>query len=416
MTENNAKENKNAEKMAEDLTWLEHLQKNSWEPEVIISGIVLAFIFAFPHQLYNFSVALIQDYGINFIGGWIVLLYLSFIINIFKIFFISHLCLRFAWAGVLGLSYAFPHGVINENLFSFSKKLDYAKPLSLVLWLEKVCSTAFGIPLILSLSLLPITLYLAFLLFIYRFFDLDFFTIYLLFLISLIGFGVSTFIFKKNTFQKKLAKTLQGTLQAIYSSNVGKWKMTLYLSAIIISTTPFVIADTKDFYLYFQEINLGEEEIKWANKSWFFANHQIPNSRFARILLPKDVINTSQMNLYLAYYGEDENYLRQFKTDFRKTIDTLHWKKPQAIPDLYRFYLNDSLIELTSWTAHTLPQTNQKVYETMLDLRHLKTGHHQLRVEKLLLRTPFFDRTEPKLRKKWAVISFYKSHETNYTE
>jgi hypothetical protein len=31
--------------------WLDDLQKNSWEPEVIISGIALAFIFAFPAQL-----------------------------------------------------------------------------------------------------------------------------------------------------------------------------------------------------------------------------------------------------------------------------------------------------------------------------------------------------------------------------
>lgn len=409
MTDNNATEN--AEN--ENRTWLQHLQRNSWEPEVIISGIVLAFIFAFPHQLYNFSVTLIQDYGINFIGGWIVLLYLSLVINVFKIFFISHLCLRFAWAGVLGLSYAFPQGVINENLFSFSKNMEYSKPLSLVLWLEKVCSTAFGIPLMLSIIFLPITLYLAFLLFIYRLFDLDFFTIYLIFLFTLLLFGVYNFLFKNNPLKKMLAKSLYGTLQAMYSSNIGKWKMTLYILVITLATLPLVASDTKDFYLYFQEINLSEAQIKWANKSWYFANHQTQNSRFSRILLPKDVIYTSQANLYLAYYGEDENYVRGFNTNFTKTIDTLHWNKIESVPDLYRFYLNDSLIQLSNWTGLTLPQTNQKAYETMLDVGHLKTGYHQLRVEKLLLRTAFFDDSEPKLRKKWAVITFFKANEAS---
>lgn len=47
-------------KKQEDLTWLENLHRNSWEPEVIISGITLAFIFIFPSKSGRF-----QNHGTN---------------------------------------------------------------------------------------------------------------------------------------------------------------------------------------------------------------------------------------------------------------------------------------------------------------------------------------------------------------
>lgn len=84
-----------SEDNSEELTWLINLQRNSWEPEVIISGLSLAFIFAFPSQVYDFAVRLTQDYGLEFTGAYLVLIYLSMTVSVFKIFFISHLILRF---------------------------------------------------------------------------------------------------------------------------------------------------------------------------------------------------------------------------------------------------------------------------------------------------------------------------------
>ncbi|TVQ15834.1 MAG: hypothetical protein EA364_01210, partial [Balneolaceae bacterium] len=97
--------------------WLSDLQKRSWEPEVLISGLFLAFIFLFPAHIYDFSARLVQDHGLDFTGALILLIYLATMINVFKFFFIAHIVLRLAWAGLLGLSYAFPGGVINVNLF-----------------------------------------------------------------------------------------------------------------------------------------------------------------------------------------------------------------------------------------------------------------------------------------------------------
>jgi len=108
-------------KKQEDLTWLENLRRNSCEPEVIISGIIFAFLFIFPSKVYEFSAYLIQDLGVGYLPSSLVLLYLTMIISIFKIFFVVHLALRFIWAGLLGLSFAFPEGVIQEKLFKMGQ-------------------------------------------------------------------------------------------------------------------------------------------------------------------------------------------------------------------------------------------------------------------------------------------------------
>lgn len=134
-------------KKQQDLTWLENLQKNSWEPEIIISGISLAVLFIIPSRLFDYSILLIQDYGLEQLPALLVLGYFSAIISVFKIFLITHLFLRFMWAGMLGITYAFPDGVLKNNLFKFSQDLEYPHPRVYLLKLERWCSIIYGYPL-----------------------------------------------------------------------------------------------------------------------------------------------------------------------------------------------------------------------------------------------------------------------------
>jgi len=121
--------NSDSSRKNEELSWLEQLQRNSWEPEVLISGIILAFLFAFPSRVYEFAAFLIQEVGVGSMLSWLVLIYLTAIISVFKIFFVVHLGLRFMWAGLLGLSYAFPKGVIQEKLFKSGRAMIISPPM-----------------------------------------------------------------------------------------------------------------------------------------------------------------------------------------------------------------------------------------------------------------------------------------------
>ena len=73
-------------KKQQDMTSLEDLQGNNWEPQVIISGLALAFLFVIPSRLFDISVILIQDYGLEQVPASLILVYFSVIISVFKIF------------------------------------------------------------------------------------------------------------------------------------------------------------------------------------------------------------------------------------------------------------------------------------------------------------------------------------------
>lgn len=397
------------EKQKQEQEWLEQLQRNSWEPEVIISGIILAFIFAFPAQVYEFAIRIIQDYGLKYLGAWLVLIYISQVINLFKIFFILHLSLRFAWAGLLGLSYAFPRGVINENLFKNARHYTYSRPSDMVLKLERICSMTFAFPLMLRIVFIIISCYLSLLLLIHKVFNLNFFVIYLIFLVSVMAFSALALINKKSKLRAKFARTIFSSVQAIYQSNLGKWSIISYTFFIIFLTFPFVRIDIQDFSLYFHETNLSEDQLEWPNKAWYFDSYKEADKRFPRVLLPAEEISGKFTVVSLAHFVEDQEFVQALNTYHQYNLDTLGWKKIQLPTDLYRFYVNDSLISLSGWKKTRMAASNQRVYQSILDLSTLPAGAHEVRVEKVLARQSMLNlTTEVRLRKNWAKFSFIK--------
>jgi hypothetical protein len=112
-----------------------------------------------------------------------------------------HLALRFAWAGFLGISYAFPSGVKTDKLFDFQKLDNYLPPKQMVLKLERICSMAFGIPLNMALIFIPLSIYLFILIGIHILFDLEFFYLYLIFMGSIVFFGIFEMLAKKLNFK-----------------------------------------------------------------------------------------------------------------------------------------------------------------------------------------------------------------------
>jgi hypothetical protein len=396
----------------EDSSWLRNLQKNSWEPEVIISGISLAFIFAFPAEVYKFAIVLVQDIGLDFIGAWLVFIYLSIIVNVFKIFFTVHLILRFAWTGLLGLSYAFPKGVINENLFKIGKDYEYAKPSDMVLKLERICSMAFAFPLMMGIVFLIFTSYLGFLLAIYKIFDLDFFLIYLIFMASLIGFSLFSVIGKKSKLKAWMAKSLFSTIQALYQSNLGKWYIMGYTIFIFLLTVPFIISDSKDLFLFSNISNLSERSLDWPYQSWHFEDKIDKQERFPRAMLKSEEIKEDLTPITLSYYEMDSKNLKILQEKFKSDLDSLGWGTLNSDIDLYRFYLNDSLvfIEESKWRKIAMIDTRQRAYQGLLDISHLENGVHEIRIEKIFVvgGLPFMDDLF-RYRKEWDKFTFFKS-------
>ncbi|MCF1750542.1 hypothetical protein [Mariniradius sediminis] len=396
-------------KKQQDLTWLENLQKNSWEPEVIISGIILAFLFVIPSRFFELSVVLIQDYGLEHIPADLVFVYFSAIISFFKIFLVSHLVLRFLWAGMLGISYAFPEGVKKENLFKNSQNIDYKHPTYYLIKLEAWCSMAYGLPISVVVPLVFITLYLILLIGIYLVFDLNFEVVYVIFMVTLILFAVLSLAFKKSAVRDYIGSSMNGTVSAIYQSNLGKWAFMLYTGVLVVLSLPLIYYDIRGFSQYRNEVNLEEADYNWPQESQYFEKYNTSGRRFGRAWTTTNLVGSSHMVLNLAYYERDAKDLPRMNELLQGEQDTLPWKEVNEIPQLYRVYLNDSLLQDLDWQSITSGMTGQRAFSTNLPMEDLPDGKHEIRIEKLVYLPPFLGMgSELRHREKWARFVFLK--------
>lgn len=396
-------------KKQQDLTWLENLQKNSWEPEVIISGITLAFLFVIPSRFFELSVMLIQDFGLEYVPAQLVFWYFSTIISFFKIFLVSHLVLRFLWAGMLGISYAFPEGVKKENLFKNSQDIDYQHPNYYLLKLEAWCSMAYGFPISVVVPLFFITVYLIILLGLYLLFGWDFQIVYAVFMISLLVFMVSALAFKKSRTRELLGKSMNGTVSAIYQSNLGKWAFFLYSGVILLLSIPLLYFDIKGFYQYQNEVNLDDLDYNWPQEKQYFETYNASGSRFARIWTNTNRVESSQLVLNLAYYDREKRNISRINSLIQTNTDSITWNEVKTSSDLYRIYLNDSLLHDLAWTPFTSGHTGQRALSTAVPISELPEGKHEIRVEKLIYLSPFLGiGDELRHRQRWARFVFLK--------
>jgi hypothetical protein len=386
--------------------WLLHLQRNSWEPEIIISGIMLAFIFAFPAQVYEFTAALIQEYGLHFLGAFVLLLYISIVINVFKFFFIAHLLLRFFWAGMLGVSYAFPKGVIVENLFKLSQRYQYSHPDKMVLKIERFCSMAFGLPTILGIVLVIISAYLGLLLGIQAVFRLHFFSIYLLFISTMILFALAYLLFHKARFFQWMGNSMYSSVSSIYQSNLGKWSILAYVVLVAMLAIPGAMSDTHNFVAFYSDQSMATQDDDWLIKSHYISGEK-PVQRMPRAFITHQEVKGKWMMLSLAHYKSDDYQAVMLNTHFSRQLDSLHWKTIKTQADIYRIYINDSLITTDQWLRIQLPGTEQKVFQTMVPVEWLAEGIHQVRIERIMAIEQFTS-TTPKFihRKQWYAFPF----------
>lgn len=395
-------------KKQQDMTWLEHLQKNSWEPEVIISGISLAFLFVIPSKLFDTSVMLIQDYGLEQIPAQLILVYFSMVISVFKIFLVTHLIMRFIWAGMLGITYAFPDGIVKEKLFKYSQSVEYRPSEYYLLKLERWCSMLYGVPISVAIPLFSVTAYLIGLIGIYLVFGLDFQVVYLFFMISMIVLGVMGFARKKSKMKDFVGKSMSGTIGAIYQSNLGKWFFVVFSTGLIVLALPFIIEDLDGFSAYHANVNTEDSAYDWPDDQGYFEEYNSQNKRFARMWTPTKTVSGDVLNLYLARYEREENSIPQMN-NLLPTSDSIQWGKVESMADQYRVYLNDSLVAPEKWTQVQAGHTGQKALFGQIPIGHLAPGIHEIRLEKLTYLSPFLTiGNELRHRKKWARFEFVK--------
>lgn len=132
--------------------WLQRVQEQSWEPEVLISGIVLLILTRVPDAIDQLSMFLKTQslwifYSSNIAHSLSAFMKLAIYWLIFGL--AIHLILRSVWVSLVGLSYVFPKGINNDRLNyrgAFKKTIEdipsFPKQIEK---LERACSMAYAI-------------------------------------------------------------------------------------------------------------------------------------------------------------------------------------------------------------------------------------------------------------------------------
>jgi hypothetical protein len=157
--------------MSEDINerknWLRRIQEGSWEPEILISGIVIYGLFQIIPLLDELHFCL-DNYSYRvFSGGNVdsmLIALLKFSTWLLIAGFISHLLFRSVWIAFIGLSYVYKDGVDMNRLKypelykkTLRKSSDYKKQ---IMKLEKICSSIFALSFLFFMWILGIGLFL----------------------------------------------------------------------------------------------------------------------------------------------------------------------------------------------------------------------------------------------------------------
>ena len=397
--------------------WLTELQQKSWEPEILLSGIVLYGLFQIP-SILDSMLLYAND---NLFGDTIDL---DSLVNSLKVALywltcglILHLISRGIWVGMVGLSFTFPYG-INKNRLKVSGKfeqvLDKIPSIEqIIINLEKVSSALFSISFMLFMVMMGAYLFiLIFLVIPLVGFDqlIDFDSlgtvgesIVSIYAISIIVMGFVSLIdfitlgfFRQFKWLSKIyypfywivsIVTLSRFYRPIYYtiiSNYGKWKIGLFL--IFFAITSFLgVGGLQDSVMPGEA--LSQLEI-WNNKrgsTSFSGHYDDQNDDFHSIQaqIQSDIISENTVRLFVVLKASREDSIRKFCNYDSLVNDTelrTHQIELKCASDFYHVYLDDSLMTDLPWLFHYKQQTEQRGIITYLDISQIHQGMHSVKV------------------------------------
>ncbi len=401
--------------------WLDKLQQESWQLELIISGFAIyALILAYEPISINISEAMNSQQTIKMILWFIV--FISWAIFIFNL--TLHIVLRGLWIGALGLRYV--SGDIDYHKLNYSKK--FTKHLKkrvgtfdrYIARLEKYCSILFAI------SFLVFFYILGFFTILLTLTGLSYFVTEVLNLkgilkkaigicmVILFGMGILlTFIdfitmgyLKKNKYISLVYYPFYRlftylTLSFLYRPLVYNFLDNKFGRRLSLMLLPSYLAIIFFSTLYYQNSNyILKTDI--SSEVYSYQNHYedllIEKTDFGKIItIPSKIIRTPYLQIFLYYTEQIEDHvfesnknlkpkedLRSFKSDFVNINIETNNKKDLRLD--YLKTLNEIYsirIDSSKYKADFTISTNSKErlgFETYFNIRDLKEGKHILRI------------------------------------
>ncbi|WP_339815365.1 hypothetical protein [uncultured Imperialibacter sp.] len=415
--------------------WLEDLQQRSWEPEVLLSGIVLFGMFKVPplldkvlvffkSQFYSTTTDVDNLVGILKLGIYWLILGL-----------ILHLICRGVWVGMVGLSYTFPNGVRVEELKfknRFKTRIEKIPPFQrVIINLEKLCSSLFSLSFMLFMSIVGAYLYF-FTLLVLPFFigvmvqgSVNFtnsfvFEIYVVVVMVIAILGLVDFLtlgfFRRFTLISKVywpihvaisALTLGKYYRPIYFgfvSNSNKWVLFLILTLFTVLSLFGLDETTSDVYdgSSFSRLNFWHARDQRLRVYSGYYEDQNEELFSYQAQIPSDIIDGNVLRLFIpAGIAREDSIRANINYDSLVAASkglTRDARDMPAIQNFYHIYIDDSLLINYPLFYHYRLRTSQPGYLAYIDISSLPMGMHRLEVG-----------GPPSMyRNRWASIPFFR--------
>jgi hypothetical protein len=415
--------------------WLARVQEQSWEPEIIISGIVLFALYQIPeligrleHFLTNYSLPIFSAGSADE-----ALVSLLMIANIWLIIgFTAHLFLRSVWVAYVGLSYVYKDGIrvsrlrlrerYNRLLFKDTGFLNN------IVRLEEVCSTTFAVSFLLFMCVLGAFFFLAVVALLVSvlikvfpeqrelpWLDPLLSGIALLFIIDFITLGWLKRIpyFSKvyyPVYRVMSWLTLSPLYRKIYYgliSNLPKWKAALgMISFILISGFMAFSIRTERNVADVLSLRLS----KTAEQSMYSGHYEnlMEGKPSNAIQIPSDVIKEHHLRVFVVHRSAFEDMYIKPLCDYEARKDSVDEDelKMECLDAFYDLKLDSQLVA-TDFAYFHNARTHQEGLLTYLDIGHLDKGGHTL-----TLVYNFYDEEGEYNDREVADVEFYKAVST----
>ncbi len=408
--------------------WLRRLEKESWQAELIISGLALFGTFQLP-TIANWLINLLirnlpkDQYLLGYVISYGALAGASFLTT----FFLIHLVLRAYWIGLIGLNSVFPKGYdLNSGYFSpiYTAKLIRLLPKvsDSIKKVDEICSTLFSAAFVFLMMFSVFSFAAAIYLVAYNFL-LSYISakVLIYFVYALVGYYVlystigmlSTIKSLKNNewFQDLYFKLSIGynaltfniffkpinMLITTFYSNYKKGKshwilpvaffvigMALTMQNMLSSNVPFMLGK----YLFAEDIPLLQK-----NKIYTF-NYENQLKKEVEIIYPtisSPQIEGAFLKVFIPVFNNEEviqeGICEPYQEDSTKSEDLNRYLKKEQILFCYQKYhqvfVNDSLYQINEFMKHEHPNNEEFGIIGYLPTNHFKFGKNNLRIVKL---------------------------------
>ena len=419
--------------------WLENIQENSWEAELLLSAVMLFGLIQTPillntwmNQVFLWEDGVLRSLLETFVQG----------IEILRIGFILHLIVRALWIAQVGFSYVYPKGIRIDKLKfhgRFRRELEKSESqVNSIIKLEKVASMIFAI----SFSLFGLLIGLTF--FVSPFMILalvtkgkvivgEYKTAIVVFVMVYIFLSIPIFIdFITNGWLRRgkrrakffyplsyffrimtLSFLYKKTLLTIISNVKGFRKYLISIGVVLII---LFMNEPKDFLLRYKRDSYIENTKKaYVQKENYDSKRSDDDYLVATI--PNDVINSNVLPVFIKDQGlfdldkfdhetvEKDSSSTKIRFSKNELEDNMAAEAENLNKLIYLTIDEDSLKDV-KWAASVHPKAYKRGFTSYLNISELENKDHRLKIYLIQTESDTLQQRKDSLL---ANIFFYKN-------